>query len=171
MKPVAYILVGLPASGKSTIAEKMLNENSDLFYYSTDAEIQRLSELNGFSYDQGFETFFSTALRTMNENLNNAIQAKQSVLWDQTNLNPKKRRDILNRFKPNGYLVECLCFLPPEEVDDIAEWNHRLNSRPGKTIPDYIMKNMIESYTVPSTDEGFDLITFYDLYANIVEKR
>jgi hypothetical protein len=50
--------------------------------------------------------------------------------------------------------------MPGTEKLSQEEWNHRLDSRPGKTIPGYILSSMIEHYEVPTEAEGFDKIIF-----------
>jgi tRNA uridine 5-carbamoylmethylation protein Kti12 len=42
---------------------------------------------------------------------------------------------------------------PPED-----ELKRRLGSRPGKNIPDNVIKKMIKGFTLPTPEEGFDEI-------------
>ena len=43
-------------------------------------------------------------------------------------------------------------------VPDAREWHRRLNSRPGKIIPQHVLVNMGQGFTMPSQAEGFDKI-------------
>jgi len=151
-------MVGLPASGKTTRVDRYLAQDPGVFLYSTDQYITSHADMNGMTYDQAFSDFIAPATLHMNDKLNLAIFSKQNIIWDQTNLSVKKRRGILQKFKNTGYEVSCECFMPPESIEDIAAWNLRLASRPGKTIPDHIMKSMVKSYVIPSLEEGFDTI-------------
>jgi predicted kinase len=80
---------------------------------------------------------------------------------DRTNLTVKSRRKFIEKLKPHGYQFEAVVFpMPGTEKLSQEEWNHRLDSRPGKTIPGYILSSMIEHYEVPTEAEGFDKIIF-----------
>ena len=55
---------------------------------------------------------------------------------------------------PSNYQVVAVVFPTP----DTKELVRRLNNRPGKTIPDEVIQNMIKSYEEPTEAEGFDKI-------------
>lgn len=167
--PICYVMVGLPASGKSTRVQAMCDMDLDVFVYSTDNYIEQCATVNGWTYDEAFSEFIEPATKNMNEMMEVAIRCRQNVIWDQTNLSTKKRSKAINRMKQAGYTVNCECFLPPENVEDITEWNRRLHSRPGKTIPEHIIANMVKTYVVPTVCEGFDSVTYYDIYGNCKE--
>lgn len=171
MKPICYIMVGLPASGKSTRVQQMRNIDSDVFVYSTDNYIEECAKLNGWSYDEAFGEFIEPATKHMNEMLDVVIKQRQDIIWDQTNLSVKKRSKIVKRMQQAGYNVFCECVLPPEKVDDITEWNHRLHNRAGKTIPENIITNMVKTYSIPTLDEGYDEISFYDIHGVLVKQK
>jgi hypothetical protein len=46
------------------------------------------------------------------------------------------------------------------------DWEHRMRSRPGKTIGDSIIESMMDSFVMPVVDEGFDVVRYYDMYGN-----
>jgi predicted kinase len=173
-RPICEVMVGLPAMGKSTLVEfhKKIYEaiDMDVFVYSTDAEIERLSAFNGWTYDEGFTEFIEPATKRMNEQLELAIRSRQDIIWDQTNLGVGKRRKIINRMRQAGYQVRCECIVPPDNDYDGSkeDWVKRLANRPGKTIPQNVLTNMLETYVLPTIEEGFDMITFYDMYGNII---
>ena len=98
-----------------------------------------------------------------------AINSGKDVVFDQTNLGVKKRRGIIQRMKKAGYNIEAIAFRAPDCEDDIVEWNRRLHSRKGKTIPENIIHNMVKSYVEPSLDEGFDRVTIMDIYNKVVQ--
>jgi predicted kinase len=173
-RPICTVMVGLPAMGKSTLVEsqRKIYEKIDLslFVYSTDAEIERRCAFNGWTYDQGFDEFIEPATKHMNEQLEISIRSRQDITWDQTNLGVGKRRKIINRMKQAGYQVRCVCIVPPEEghFSDLKDWKYRLKNRPGKTIPDEVISNMYKSFVMPTIDEGFDMITFYNMHGALL---
>lgn len=168
---ICYVMVGLPASGKSTRVDEMAEMNPDVFVYSTDNIIERIAEQLGKIYDDVFEKHIKSAQTEADIWLAEAIKNRLDIVFDQTNLGAGKRKRIINRMKQAGYKIECECYLPPETVEDIAEWDRRLHNRPGKTISDHIIENMVKTFVVPTLDEGFDKITFIDIYGKIVDTK
>lgn len=169
-KPICTVMVGFPAMGKSTRVHEITEVNSDAFVYSTDDYIEDAAKMNGWTYDQAFAEFIEPATKYMLEMLDVAIRSKQNVIWDQTNLGVGKRKKIINRMKQAGYVVRCECIVPPEvgHFDDLKAWKRRLQSRSGKTIPDHIITNMMGSYVEPTVDEGFQMITYYSMYGDLI---
>jgi predicted kinase len=168
-KPVCTVMVGLPGLGKSTLVEDQRKVyeriDMDLFVYSTDGILERIAAFLGKTYDDVFEKHIKSATAEADIDLAYAIKERQDIIWDQTNLGVGKRRKIINRMKQAGYQVRCECIVPPESDYDGGkeDWVHRLANRPGKTIPQHVLINMIESFVAPTIDEGFDLITFYNM--------
>jgi tRNA uridine 5-carbamoylmethylation protein Kti12 len=154
-------MVGIPASGKSTLVEMLMKVYPTAFVYSTDAEIERMAKFVGKTYDEVFPDYIKKAEAEMNLQLEEAAKNNRLVIWDQTNLTAKKRKAILARV--NAKKNYCICFEPPREVGLIAELTRRLENRPGKTIPENILASMFKSYVEPSLDEGFDQIQIFDI--------
>jgi predicted kinase len=162
--PVCTVMVGLPALGKSTfIASLKTNDN---WIYSTDMFIDAVAEDNGITYSEAFASNIQTATEFNEQKLQTMIRLQRDVIWDQTNLGIGKRRKIIDRMKQAGYAVNCICLLPPEpgHLDDQEVWSFRLNNRPGKVIPNHVIANMLETFVVPTIDEGFDNIHYYNMY-------
>jgi predicted ABC-type ATPase len=167
-------MVGLPGLGKSTLVkdQRKVYERIDIdvFVYSTDGILERIADFLGKTYDNVFEEHIKSATAEADIDLAHAIKERQDIIWDQTNLSAKKRAKIINRMRQAGYQVRCECIIPPEAgwIDDQKAWAYRLRNRPGKTIPQHIMNNMIESFVVPTADEGFDMITFYNMHGALL---
>lgn len=165
------ILVGMPASGKSTFLEFVDNPEfgDTVFVYSTDRYIDDQARAFGKTYNELFEDYIGKATTRMNALLDIAIKEGVDVYWDQTNLGKGKRRKIINRMSQVGYDVECVCFLPPRDNKEYYEWVERLESRPGKKIPPDVITRMENSFVLPSVDEGFSKVTFYDMYGEKID--
>lgn len=152
METLKFImLVGLPASGKSTfVKEWRLGEA----VVSSDDYIETEATAAGKTYDEFFSPeIYKEAENYMNVVFENAIKDKNSIIWDQTNLSVKKRMSVLKRV-PAEYTKIAVVFETPSS----EEWNRRLNSRPGKTIPKHVLDSMLTNFVYPSLDEGFDKI-------------
>jgi len=166
------VLVGLPGSGKST--GRILNTIKSIgeydFCYSTDDKIEGYANEVGSTYNNVFQDYIKTATKLADAELVEAISNGQDVIWDQTNMSAKKRKKVLDRF-PKNYRKECVCILPPFDQDQEDELKRRLDSRPGKTIPNYAMRNMRKSFQLPSTNEGFNHVHYFDIYGNMIDRN
>lgn len=152
--PKIYVLIGPPASGKSTWTRKFLESNSDYVVISSDDIIERHAAANGLNYSQAFDKFSGFAVSEMKKQARQAFEDKKNIIWDQTNMSAKKRKGILDQ--ASGYIKIAVDFDIPD-----AEVNRRLKDRAektGKHIPEHVMKSMYASYQPPSRAEGFDQI-------------
>jgi predicted kinase len=162
--PTCTVMVGLPALGKSTFIKKL--KTDDVWIYSTDMYIDAVAEDNGITYSEAFASNIDAATKFNEQKLKTMINLGRDVIWDQTNLGVGKRRKIINRMRAAGYTVNCVCLLPPEagHFSDQKAWKRRLDGREGKTIPTHVLANMLESFVVPTLDEGFDRVRYYSMY-------
>lgn len=135
-KPTCVVMVGLPATGKSTRVREHSTMNPDVFVYSTDSLLEEWAAEEGKTYNEVFNDLIDNATREMNRMLGSAIRNRMDIVWDQTNLSVRKRAKIIRRMRNANYRVECECIVPPEAgwISDQKTWKHRLESRPGKTI-------------------------------------
>jgi len=171
-RPSVVVLVGLPASGKSTARAAAVASGAaaNSYHYSSDDEIDRYAAEVGSTYSEVFTDYVKAATEIADQGLEVALANKQNVLWDQTNMTVKKRRKIMNRF-PEEYRKECICILPPMNQQQEDELERRLSTRAGKDIPDFVMKSMRDSFQLPSQNEGFNRIMFFDIYGNMVDSN
>lgn len=165
-KPLCTVMVGLPALGKSTFIQSMYKPET--WIYSTDRFIEDAATHCGKTYEEMFVDNIEAATESMNALLEDAIKEQKDIIWDQTNLNVKKRQNIINRMKANDYNIRCICLMPPVTPQTFVEWKRRLDSRPGKTIPQHVLANMIETYVIPTIEEGFDMISFYNMHGALL---
>lgn len=170
-QPVVVIMVGLPASGKSTARALAVKSgvSANSYQYSTDDIVDRWAAEQNLNYDDVWSANIKAATALADAEVKLAIQNKQGVLWDQTNMSAKKRLNIVKKFGVE-YRKECICMLPPFEPQQQLELERRLADRPGKNIPKFIMKNMLTSFVLPDVAEGFDRVMFFDIYGNMVDQ-
>ena len=148
--PTLYMLIGVPASGKSTWLQ---SQDINGAVVSTDNHIEAAAKAAGKTYNDVFKSVIKKATSQMNADLKVAIENDQNIYWDQTNLNVKSRKGKLSKV-PEYYRKVAVVFPRP----DMAELDRRLASRPGKVIPSNVMASMLGSFEKPMKDEGFDEI-------------
>lgn len=146
--PTAYILVGVPGSGKSTWIKNQ-NWARNCVTASTDNYIEAVAKRVGKTYSEVFDAHMSDAVEDMASVVVAAREAGRDIIWDQTSTTVNSRK---KKFKMlPGYKMIAVVFKTPEE----DEWKRRLDSRPGKHIPDHVLKSMSENFEMPTLEEGF----------------
>lgn len=151
--PKAYILVGVPGSGKSTWIAKAPVDWNNTVVASTDNYVEQEAKRQGKTYTEVFTDVMPAAVNHMAQTVVNAVKNKQDIIWDQTSTTRNTRAKKL-RMLPNDYEVIAVVFSTPNE----RELQRRLGNRPGKTIPDEVIKDMISRWEEPTEAEGFDKI-------------
>lgn len=123
------LLVGIPGAGKTTLAKKLVAKG---FHCLNADSIRR--ELYGDAAEQGdpqevFSIFF--------QQLEEALGVGKDVVIDNTNLNTKQRRPILERADKFGY-TDVQLWLLDVALDTCLERNRKRE----RTVPEDIVANM-----------------------------
>lgn len=146
-----YVLVGVPGSGKSTWV-KSQDWAAECAYISTDGFVDEYAASVNKTYSEVFDEYMPTAISLMVDAVAQAVAQGKDIIWDQTSTTVKSRR---NKFRSvPGYDAIAVVF----ETPPTDELNKRLASRPGKDIPDYVMRSMISGFQYPTLEEGFSEI-------------
>lgn len=158
--PKCTILVGVPGSGKSTwMLDQEILDNR--YVASTDAIIEQIAGGFNMTYNEGFKNLIAFAEQVMWKELGVFAKDRKRIYVDRTNLTVKSRQKFITALKPYGYEFEAVVFpWPGTDAFPEDEWFRRLESRPGKTIPNHVLASMTNSAEVPTEAEGFSKITF-----------
>jgi predicted kinase len=160
--PTLWMLVGVPASGKTAWLRDSDIDWNRTTLLSTDNIIEREAALLGKTYSDMFSRVVKQATREMNQRLKQAVADNRDIVWDQTNITVASRKSKLDKI-PATYQKIAVYF----PVPDTREWQRRLNSRPGKIIPQTVLVSMSQGFAMPSQAEGFDkIIDGTQLHAN-----
>jgi len=149
--PKCYQLIGVPGSGKSTWIRNQIWALG-LTVVSTDPFVEAYARAQGKTYTEVFEDYMPTAIDLMVQQVVFAQQHGHTVIWDQTSVTVASRRKKF-RLLPD-YQHIAVVFKTPEP----EELSRRLASRPGKIIPEEIVKDMIDRFEMPTLAEGFQEI-------------
>jgi predicted kinase len=160
MTKTLTLLIGLPASGKSTWRAQNVIEQ---YVISSDDYIERAAVVKGQTYNEAFADNIDDATAFNNQLFQKLIREGESIVVDRTNLNPKSRRNWIAQARNKGYWIEGIVFQRPMTDSAHEEWNRRL-VRPGKTIPDHVLVDMFCSFKQPTIEEGFDAINTLDTF-------
>ena len=123
------VLIGIPGAGKTTLAKKIAEKG---FHYLNADTIRE--ELYGDAKEQGdkeevFSIFF--------ERLEKAMESGVDLIIDNTNLNPKQRKPILQRAERFGY-DDVQLWLMDVPLDLCLERNRSRE----REVPEDIVANM-----------------------------
>lgn len=143
------VLIGLPASGKSSWAESVTGQFPNIFtHISSDSIRAELFNTLRTDKKQNNVVFDEMRKRTRYE-----LEHHKDVIYDATNLSYKDRRKIINDL-PKGTSIEAVFFSVPYET--CVELN--LSRKPEKVVPENTMKKMYKRFNVPLYGEGFQAI-------------
>lgn len=151
-KPQAYILVGVPNSGKTTFRKEQ-----DLDSYrviSSDDYIEEEAKSKDTTYNIIFNSYVNKAIDLMYEDLDDAIFNLDNIIWDQTNLTIKKRELIFRKIPKSVYDIHAVVFDIEEE-----EIRRRNKLKSGRNLSDAILNSMINRLEIPDESEGFKTVT------------
>lgn len=163
-KPSLIMMVGLPASGKSTIAEKIYAEDADgkirkPIIHSTDQV--RLELFGDINCQDNKELVYKTITKRIKDDLREG----KNVIYDATNVNKKVRNAFLNELKKIPVYKQCMCVMTPYDIClSFAK------ERNDVVVPEEKIKKIFMNWMPPSISEGFDTIIPVYNYGS-VEKR
>lgn len=149
------MMVGLPASGKSTYAKKLAGEENAIIH-SSDALRAELfgSELNNDNNSLLFKELHKRILNDLSEGKN--------VIYDATNIDYKHRKAFLESIKKFNCEKKCIVMAIPYE--DCLKYNI-LRER---NVPEEVIKRMYQNFNMPRPCEGWDSIRIIRNYAEII---
>lgn len=145
MKPKMIMMVGLPGSGKSTFAKEYAEENDCIVISSDDMRELYFGDVNDQSNNKELFEVIHSAIKSH-------LRCKQSVVFDATNIDSKKRKAFLDSIA----FIECekycvVCATPYE----VCLNNNKYRDR---NVPEDVIKRMYTHFQMPHVFEGFDAI-------------
>jgi len=151
--PKCYQLVGVPGSGKSTWVKNQ-DWAENCVVVSTDEFVEDYAKECGQTYSDVFNDYMPTAVQLMAEKVVRAREAGKDIIWDQTSTTLTSRTRKFNMLPDYEHIA--VVFESPSRI----ELKRRLDSRPGKEIPEAVIEGMLASFEMPTEEEGFKEIWF-----------
>ena len=161
--PNLVFLCGIPASGKSTYADKLAYENN--------ATVVSTDEIRGFlfgdeavQYDSLSEKIANVRgvhpARIANERVYslaeseiiNALSGNKTVLFDATNISRRNRKSTINHVKEQVPNLHCYAIVLAVDLCEAL----RRNAERKRSVPVGVINRMFEVFEMPTAEEGFD---------------
>lgn len=137
-----YMLIGFPASGKSTYAQELAKSTGGTVF-SSDEYRKRL--YGSEAVQDHNEEIFNRIMVDMQE----ALREGQIVIYDAQNISSRYRRHTINMIKKHASeIIGILVATPYEEC-------LRRNQLRERHVPEYVIKRSYMNFTVPTIKEGF----------------
>ncbi|KAF3784702.1 Heterogeneous nuclear ribonucleoU-like protein 1 [Nymphaea thermarum] len=164
------MMVGLPASGKTTWAEKWIKDHPEKRYIllGTNPALDQMKVpglLRKHNYGERFDRLMDRATGIFNTLLARAAKTPRNYILDQTNVYKSARKRKLKAFI-NCRKIAVVIFPTPQDLKNRAE---RRFKEMGKEVPAEAVNEMLANYVLPTskdmpgTDEMFDEILFPEL--------
>jgi predicted kinase len=166
-RPNIFIMIGLSASGKSTIA-KELSITYDCEIVSTDAIRGELCEGGVIDQTKNEEVF-----KEFHNRIKDILKSGRNVIADATNINLKSRRCLLQ----NLLKIDCekIAYVIPKSIEKCIEDNIYKEY----PVPHHVIQKQMMNFQIPFYEEGFDEIIIHkfendfvsDVFINDCEER
>lgn len=153
------LYMGLPASGKSTIAHKRLG--NDAVIIDSDAVRERI--LGSINDQKHNSIVFDHMLKETCECLARGI----SVCYVATNLSSRRRIDLLANLRKKFPDIEYNCYVIVTPIDVC----HERNSTREKRVPTYVIDRMARQFEPPLPAENYDNIYIINNFKDTQEYR
>ena len=149
-KPTFVMLIGIPASGKSTYANNLSKKG--FIIHSSDS-IRK--ELFG---DENIQDKNKEVFKELHKRVKEDLKSGKNIVYDATNISSKKRRNFLTELNP----IKCkkICIVFATTFEKCKENNKNRN----RNVPEYVIEKMYRNFEFPGYFEGWDNIGI--LYQN-----
>jgi predicted kinase len=146
--PKCYQMIGVPGSGKSTWIKNQIWALG-LSIVSTDNFVEAYAYMQDKTYTQVFKEYMPVAVRLMANQVEVCKANGVDIIWDQTSTTLASRTRKFNMLPDYEHIAVVFKTPDPEELA------RRLASRPGKTIPEEVVFDMVRKFEMPTLEEGF----------------
>jgi len=136
------MMVGLPASGKSFVAEQLALKENAVIHSSDSLRQELFGDVN--IQDKNGELFIE-----LHNRIKRDLKEGKNVIYDATNLNYKKRKGFLEELKKINVHKQCIFVATPYEK--CIEQNKVRE----KKVPEHVIRRMYLSTNIPQYYEGW----------------
>ena len=162
MKSNLYIMIGLPGSGKDTLAKVMKKQNEKMTSIETVILSSDDIRLELFGWED--QTHNNEVFQEMHKRCKKYLQEGKNVIYNATNLNIKKRKNLIDEMKK--YATNINAVLCIATIGTLIERNF---TRPERKLPEDKLFQLFKTMSIPMKYEGYNKI--FVSYSNNVDEE
>lgn len=144
-KNVLIVLCGLPACGKSTYAEMLVESG---IFQRVCPDLIRKAFYGDENIQGDGERVFKTAFHDIKE----YGCLYENVVFDATNINRSRRKKLVKEMRGYFDIIICKWFSTPYYICD------QRNQTRSRKVPNEVLLRMRDNFQQPSMDEGWDYV-------------
>lgn len=144
-KPIFWMCVGLPCSGKSTISKSLAEKYNAMVFSSDELRVEMFGDVNDQLHNQ--EVF-----NELHRRIKECLREGRNAVYDSCNISYKRRISFLSELK--NIPCEKICILMATPFDVCL----KRNSVRERKVPEYVIDRMYRNFDVPWYYEGWDEI-------------
>lgn len=158
-KGILHILIGLPGSGKTTFGKKLVEKLKKVDTHHHSKIIQQSSdEIRKMLYGTDTEQKNpALVFEILNKIVKTNLQQGMYVVYDATNINRKRRMNLIKEMKPFCDSIVCTVIATPLEIIYFQD------QKRDRTVGKEAILKYAKSFQVPMFFEGFDSIEIYNV--------
>ncbi len=138
-----FMMIGIPASGKTSLAEQIANSEGAEIVSSDNIR----KELYGNENIQGDS---NEVFKTVENRIINGLKNNKNMIYDATNINYKRRMEFLQKIRKLKIEKIAIMVATPYEQCLIR------NSQRERQVPEEVIRRMYNNFYVPQYFEGWD---------------
>ena len=141
------MMIGLPASGKSTVSKELLKQGDTVYLSSDEIREEILGDVND-------QTKNTNVFEVIRDRAKQALTDGRHVVMDATNINRKRRKGFLQQLPKN---VDKVAWYMSVRYEDILKQNLKRD----RVVPEHVIKRMYKTMQIPVYGEGWDEIVIH----------
>lgn len=145
MKPIIFVMCGLPCSGKSVEAQKIAKEYNAEIFSSDFLREEMFGDINDQSHNQ--ELF-----KELHKRIRNCLISRKNACYDACNISYKRRMEFLKSLNKISCNKIAVLMATPYEVC------LERNSKRDRKVPEFVIKRMYMNFQCPYYFEGWNEI-------------
>ena len=146
-KPILYMMVCIPASGKSTVAREYASKVENSKVFSSDEYRKNLLG------DEQSQENNALVFKTLFTDMHNWLSKGNNAIFDACNTTVKSRRKVVDKFSDIALIVPVVVMATYEECC-------KRDASRSRTVGIDVIRKFINSYDFPQMFEGFHEIKF-----------
>lgn len=141
--PALVMMVGLPASGKSTYAKELAKKINATIFSSDELRKEMFGDVN--NQDNNSELFIE-----LHKRIKDCLKSGSNAIYDATNISSKRRRSFLQELNKIDCVKKCIIVA----TQPFQCLNN--NMRRDRQIPEDVIVRMFKHWNTPYWFEGWD---------------